>query len=76
MSEDVGESDDNEAERLPSEYECLGMGRDVKLKWGLMGDGDRNEENLSSHLFVKHGPSCCLFLILPPVLGGGGGGGV
>lgn len=32
LSEGVGGSDDNEAGRLPSEYECLGMGRDVKLK--------------------------------------------
>lgn len=32
LSEDVGGSDDDEAERLPSEYECSGMGRDVELK--------------------------------------------
>lgn len=45
MSEDVGGSDDDEAERLPSEYECSGMGRDVELRKGLMGDRNRNEEN-------------------------------
>lgn len=31
LSEAVGGSDDDEAERLPSEYEYLGMGRDVEL---------------------------------------------
>lgn len=41
----MGGSDDDEAERLPPEYECSGMGRDVELKSGLIGDRDRNEEN-------------------------------
>lgn len=50
-----------------------GIGWDVELEKGLMGDRDRNEDNWSSHLFVKRGPSYCLFLILPPVWGVGGG---
>lgn len=32
LSEDVGGSDDDEAERLPSEYECSGMRWGVELK--------------------------------------------
>lgn len=32
LSGDVGGSDDDEAERLPPEYEYSGMGRDVELK--------------------------------------------
>lgn len=48
LSDDVGGSDDNEARVSECLSECLGMWYDVKLE----GEGDRNEENLSSHLFV------------------------
>lgn len=38
-------TDDDEVERLPSECQRLGMGRDVSLKERLMGDRDGNVEN-------------------------------